>query len=183
MFGTNTMFNYKNFLRELKINSIDFFSRKNFELFVFLMLVSFFDLFFAIMDDTCVCDGIDKLVLNDFNFEINLSKYLIGYSTIFLIGYFNFVFSSMFFDEINNPMLICSGIFFNLMSSTPLFLYNLIGGLIFILTDNSECSDILYIYMCSSLSCKYIFYFLNKFSNHYDRNFNNNINKYKFHYN
>lgn len=191
MFGTNIMFSNKgDFLRKLKTDSIDFFSRKNLELFIFITLVSFSDLFFAITDDTCVdLDiGVDKSILNNMDFEINLKKYLLGYATIFLIGYFSMIFSSTFYNSIDNPMSICSGIFFNFMSSTSLLIYNTIGGLIFwTLVSDSECSDIMCFYMSLSLCIKYVFYFINWFNNientNYDKDLIVDVKRYKVHYN
>ncbi len=119
-------------------------------LILFIFPLTFCDLYFGLVDDSCVNNSVDRLA-------INLADYLIVGGIIRAIGLFFLLVLICCFNEKNAQCVIGIGMFLFVLGSIFGITWNIIGGVIFwSYMDNSTCSDETFNYVFASLIIKYV---------------------------
>lgn len=140
--------NDKNYIQSLKIIIVTILIFINFPLI-------FCDLYYAVNDNTCVNQKMEKLAFNMYDYLIVSGIYSV------IITVISILFILFFIDKMkNNEITILNYIFMSFLYINGLFniSWNIIGSLIFWnFMDNNQCSNEVFNYLFASLIIKLIF--------------------------
>ena len=139
-----------------KINIINYLKLIFVSILIFINFpLIFCDLYYAVNDNTCINQKIDKLSVNMYDYLIVSGIYSI------IITVISILFILFFIDKMkNNEINILNYIFMLFLYITGLFnvIWNIIGSIIFWnYMDNNKCSNEVFNYLFASLIIKLIF--------------------------